>query len=174
MLSWLLIIFVISLSVTLGVFASRFLKCSFHFCIHSSWLTTFSFTLKVLLVNYLWLPWNSIHSSWFGWYTLCCCCFHVGSDKVFIFIIWSMFFRYLLKSIELVSYSYHIFIANISIGKWGQVVMCSFDCLFLTSVYTRAYLCCANSVIGKYSFKRGVCIPVQSAIYPLLFYEYII
>ena len=45
----------------------------------------------------------------------CCFCFHVGVDKVFVFVIRSPCFRYLLKSIEFVSYSYPIFIANISI-----------------------------------------------------------
>ena len=35
-------------SVTLRDFLSRFLKCSFHKCIHSSWLEAFSFALKVL------------------------------------------------------------------------------------------------------------------------------
>ena len=48
MSSWLLIIFMIGLSVTLGEFPSRFLKCSFHFCILSSWLATFGFTLEML------------------------------------------------------------------------------------------------------------------------------
>ena len=43
MLSWLLIIFVIGLSVTLGNFPNTFLKCFFHICIHSSWLAAFSF-----------------------------------------------------------------------------------------------------------------------------------
>ena len=48
MSSWLSIIFVIDLSVTLEENPSRFLKCSFHFCIRSSWLTACSFGIKVL------------------------------------------------------------------------------------------------------------------------------
>ena len=44
--SWLSIIFVIVLSVTLGDFLSRFLKYSFHICICSSWLAAFSFSLE--------------------------------------------------------------------------------------------------------------------------------
>ena len=36
MFNWLLIIFVIGLSMTFGEFPSRFLKCSFHICICSS------------------------------------------------------------------------------------------------------------------------------------------
>ena len=38
----------IGLSVTLEDFPSRLLKYSFHICIYSSWLTAFSFVLKVL------------------------------------------------------------------------------------------------------------------------------
>ena len=51
---------------------------------------------------------------------------------MFIVIIIGLYFRYLLKSIKFVSYSYHIFIANIAIGKWGPVLTCDFVCfLFL-------------------------------------------
>ena len=31
---------------------------------------------------------GTMFGSWFGWYTFCCCCFHVDTDKVFVFIIW--------------------------------------------------------------------------------------
>ena len=48
MYRWLLIIFVIGLSVTLGEFPSRFLKFSFHICI-SLWLEAFSFVLEFAL-----------------------------------------------------------------------------------------------------------------------------
>ena len=65
---------------------------------------------------------GTLFGSWFGWYALCCCCFYVDIDKVFVFFIWSMRFRYLLKSIEFVSYNYRIFITNISVGKWGPVL----------------------------------------------------
>ena len=61
------------------------------------------------------------------WYTICCC-IHEGSDKVFLFIISSMSFSYLQKSIKFVSNSYHIFIAYISIGKLEPVIMYGFDC----------------------------------------------
>ena len=56
----------------------------------------------------------------------------MGSDKVFIVAIWSMLFRYLLKCIEFVSYNYHVFIAYISIGKRGPVIMCGFESFLLT------------------------------------------
>ena len=69
--------------------------------------------------------------SWFGWYAFCCC-FHVSSDNVFIFTIQSISFRYFLKSIKFLSPSYSISSAYISIGKWGPVITCDFDCfLFL-------------------------------------------
>ena len=47
---WLLIILGIGLSVTLGEFPSRFLKCYFHICIYSSGLAAFSFTLEVFFL----------------------------------------------------------------------------------------------------------------------------
>ena len=47
--SW-LFIFMIGLSATLGDFLSRFLKCSFHMCIRSSWLAVFSSTLEVFFL----------------------------------------------------------------------------------------------------------------------------
>ena len=42
---WILIIFVI---VTFGGFLSKFLKCCFHRCIHSSWLVAFSLAFIML------------------------------------------------------------------------------------------------------------------------------
>ena len=46
----LLIIFLVVLSMTLRGFLNRLLKCSFHFCIFSSWLAAFSFALEVLFL----------------------------------------------------------------------------------------------------------------------------
>ena len=74
------------------------------------------FSCYLVFLNCQRLCWNSLSGSWFGWYAFCCC-FHVGIDEVFVFFVWSMCFRYLLKSIKCVSYSYRIFIANISIGE---------------------------------------------------------
>ena len=51
MSSGLPMILVIGSSVTLGDFPSKFLKCCFHGCIHSSWLAAFSFTLAVLFLR---------------------------------------------------------------------------------------------------------------------------
>ena len=57
-----------------------------------------------------------------------CCCFHIGGNQVFIFII-----RYLLKSIKLVSYSYRILVSSISTGERGPVILWSFNNLCLIS-----------------------------------------
>ena len=67
--------------------------------------------------NYLWFLWNSTFDSWFGLF----CNFHVGSDDIFVVVIRSMSFQYLLMYIEFVSHSHCIFITNISIGKWGPL-----------------------------------------------------
>ena len=48
--SWLLIIFLIGLSVTFDDFLGIFLKCSFHMWIRSSWLANFSLVLEVLFL----------------------------------------------------------------------------------------------------------------------------
>ena len=48
MSSWLLIIFLMGISVTLEEFPSRSLKCCFHKCISSSWQAAFSLALEVL------------------------------------------------------------------------------------------------------------------------------
>ena len=77
MSSWLLLIFVIVSSVTLREFSSRFLKCSFHMCIHSSWLTAFSLTLEVLFL--LLTSFTVCHTVWD-------CLF---SNKFLILLVWS-------------------------------------------------------------------------------------
>ena len=73
-----------------------------------------------LIVYYF--PWNLTFRSWFDWNAFNCC-FYMGGNKVFIFIIWNMSFTYLLKSIKLVSYSYHIMISNITIDVWGSIIL---------------------------------------------------
>ena len=57
MSSWLLIIFMIGLSVTLEEFPRRILKCSFPIYIHSLWLAAFSFALEVF---FLLLTFNTV------------------------------------------------------------------------------------------------------------------
>ena len=71
-------------------------------------------------------------------------------------------------------YSYFLFIANISIVNWGQVVSCGFDCFYFISAQTQVCLSYENSVIGRCSFKRGACLRVRRAIYSLLVDEYVI
>ena len=107
--NWLLIIF-----VTFGEFSNRFLKCSFHIYICSSWLAAFDFALEVLFILLtsftvchairdclsftkflILLSWPWIYSIWGFWY--------VNVDEVLIFIIWSKCFGHLLKSIKFVS-----------------------------------------------------------------------
>ena len=77
-------------------------------------------------------PMELMFGSWFGSYAFYCC-FNGGIDGVLVFFIWSMYFRYLRKSIECVSFGFCIFITNISLGKWGAVVACSFDSFYLIS-----------------------------------------
>ena len=48
---WLRMVFVICSSVTFGGFPSKFLKCCFHRCIHSSLLAAFSLALVVLFLQ---------------------------------------------------------------------------------------------------------------------------
>ena len=78
--------------------------------------------------NYYRLPWNSTFGSWLGWYAFSCFC--MGGNKVLLFINQSLSFKCPLKSIKLVTYSYHVSIAYtiIVFTSW------SFICLFLISV----------------------------------------
>ena len=92
-------------------------------------------------------------TSFFGWYALGSC-FYMGSNKVFISVIWSMFFRCLMKSIKLVSYSYCILIAYITKVRTSHIMKLS---LFLISVETQAKFCLDNSLMGRYN-KRGACV----------------
>ena len=165
----------------LGKFPCRFLKRYFPFCILSSSLAAFSFTLKMLFlpltsftvchanrdclssaVFLILLIWPGMYyylSFWCSslWAFLSFCTlafvgflllhkdaffmlshfFLINSDSLRISHLplglvdtlstdasmWAAmkfpYFWYLLKSIEFVSYSYRIFIANISISKWG-------------------------------------------------------
>ena len=59
---------------------------------------------------------------------------HTLCIKVFLFIIWSMSFRCLLKGIKLVSYIHCKMISNITAGEWGLDIWRRFNCLFLISV----------------------------------------
>ena len=81
--SGLLMIFERSSSVTLGDFPSRFLKCCFHWCIHSTWLAAFclalvslfllltSFTVSHALLDYPSSTESLILLIWFWMYSVC-------------------------------------------------------------------------------------------------------
>ena len=82
-----------------------------------------------------------------------------------------MSFRCLLKVIKLVSYSYHIMISNISErgqSYWEVLPVCLLFLCRFRQIFAEII------VIRRYSFKRGVCLTVQSAIYLFLVYKYII
>ena len=51
--------------------------------------------------------------------------------------------------------------------------MCGLGCLCRIPALAQTYLCWDNSVIGRHSFKRGICLTVQSTINPFLIYEYV-
>ena len=88
------------IDLALNIFKFLFLLCFNHFsleyfkflCIGICWISLINsgcfFMLSCFYCNHLWL--NFTFGSWFGWYTLDCC-FYVGRNKVFIYVIfWSM------------------------------------------------------------------------------------
>ena len=88
---------------------------------------------------------GSLFGSWFGWYALCCY-FHVGIDKVFVFISLCMCFRYFLKSIKFVSYSYCVFIYFLVIS-----LLVSENQLYLVVCFY-LYFCIASEVSLLWQF----------------------
>ena len=130
MSSWLLIIFVIGLSVTLGDFPSRFLKCFFHICICSSWQAAFSLVVEMLfllltsfivcytkqdclssiefLISLIW-PWMySICSFWYVLISLLCAFLSESQREPWLSFISSYFLvqHFLSRSIECHSFWY--------------------------------------------------------------------
>ena len=111
---------------------SGFLKC---LRIGISWVSFIKqgfFNVVSFFLNCYWLPWNFAFDSWFGLYVLCCY-FHMGSKKVFIFVIRSISFRCFLKSNKFVSYSWRRLISCITISEWGPVISWGFNFLILIS-----------------------------------------
>ena len=90
--SWPLIIFRIGLFVTLGKLPSRFLKCSFHICIRSSWLASFTFSLWLFFFC-------SIHSLFVIVYLLPSFLFYCFNLEYILFVIFGVYYfsLYLLK-----------------------------------------------------------------------------
>ena len=80
-------------------------------------------------------------------------------------------FWYLLKCIKLVSWCYHIFIANISIVKQELVLVCGFGCLRCIPGKAQTYLCRDDSEIGGHSPERGICLTIQCTINPFFIPE---
>ena len=121
--------------------------------------------------NCYWLSGNSIFCSWFVWYALSLCFFLGG--KTFSYSSFRICFRCLLKSINLVSFNYRIMIANMTVGEWGSDVLWSFNCVTFLQRLRRIF---AEIILWSEDtlFKRGLCLTVQSAIYRLLVYKYII
>ena len=97
---------------------------------------------------YYWL-FNATFGSWFGW----CApdrCFYMGSNKVYIFVIWRMSFRCLLMNIKLVSN----LIIYITIGKRGQVISWCLMCFFFVFFVFFVFLNYLSEGVGVSLLKR--------------------
>ena len=125
MSSWLLMIFVICSSVTLGDFPSRFLKCCFHRYIHSSWLAVFSLALVLLfLLLTSFTVCHAILSStesltlliWFWMYSICSFRYALFSSLCAFLSFWALaLFGFLLLHRDAVFTLSHFFLtANVS------------------------------------------------------------
>ena len=120
---WLLIIFIIDLSVTLGDFLSRFLKCSFHISIHSSGLAAFSLALNVFfllltLFTVCHVIWDCLSSTeslilliWFWMYSICFFC-----NALISFWALTLVGFLLLHRVAIFTLSRFFLIANVSHG----------------------------------------------------------
>ena len=77
-------------------------------------------------------------------------------------------FRYFLKRMKLISYSYCILISNINLANeyTSYPVALFVSSLFLRRPRKDIYQ--DGSVIGRHFLNRGVCLTVQSIIHPLL------
>ena len=90
----------------------------------------------------------------------------------FLYSSFKVCFGCLMKSIEFVSYIYHVFNDYISISKWTKRVVLSVCFLFrrrLWHIFAVTILW-SRDIISK----KGIYLTVQNAIYPLFVYEYII
>ena len=129
-------------------------------------LLSMLFQVISFFFNFYCFQWNFAFGSWFGWNALGCY-FYMGV-KVFIFVIQSMSFRCLVKSIKLFSSSNRIIISNITVGEWvlgiiGVLFLCRLRWIF------------AGIILGpEHTLSRGVSLTAHIVIYPLLVYEYLI
>ena len=146
---WFLIIFVIDLSVSLGEFPIRFLKCSFHMCIRSSCLTAFSFVLEVFL---LFLTWFTVNC------TLCDC---LSSTAFLIWLFWHWIysicsFWYVLISSPCVFLRLCAFALIWYPLLHSDVVFTLFRFFLLTSHRPPMNLCFALGLIGMNSLTASM------------------
>ena len=143
MSSWLLIIFVIILSVTFGEFPSRFLKYSFYMCIHSSCLAAFSLALEVFLLLTSFTVYHAIRD-------------YLSSIKFLILLIWpSMYF--------ICSFDYALIISLCAFFSFWAFTFVGFLLLHrdavltfsrffsLTASVSHGTLCLTLSLVGMHS-----------------------
>ena len=102
---------------------------------------------------------ETLFGSWFGWYELCCGCLNMAGDSVFIFVIWSMYYKCFLKSSKFISYRFSVFIAYISVVKCGSVITSGFDCLLflhkLKALSLLGQFCEVNILLQKRSMPHS-------------------
>ena len=154
----------IGLLVTLGNFPSRYLKCSFHFCIRSSWLVAFSSALEMLFL---------LLTSFTVCHAVQGC---LSSTEFLILLIWP--WMYSICSFWYVSicslYAFLSFWALGSLYYVGIRLSCSFVRLFLTVNDSHGTL--FSSLVGMYSAdiyispeERWICFLLLSYIYGYLY-----
>ena len=78
----------------------------------------------------MWRPWTSPLDTWFNWYALWGS-IQMGDFNVSIFYILSVDFRCVQKSVNFFSNSYYTFIAFISVGSFGPVILYDLTVSFL-------------------------------------------
>ena len=120
MSSWLLIIFVITSSVAFRSFPSKFWKCCYHKCIHSSSLVTFSLALTVLFLL-------------FTLFTICHAILNcLSSTEFLILLIW--FCRY-----SVCSFRYMLVNSFWAFLSFWALILVGFLLLHREAVFTSAY-----------------------------------
>ena len=127
------LIFVIGLSVSLGDFSNRFLKCSFHMCIRSSWLEV----LFLLLTSFAVCHANKdypLRNFYFYW-----------SDLECILSFWYAFIK--------VFWAFLSFLAWHQLGSFYYIGMLFSRCLvfFPIAYVSHGTLCLAPCFVGMHS-----------------------
>ena len=135
----LLKILVIGSCVTFGEFLSKFLKCSFHSCICSSWLVAFSLAFTVLFL---------LLTSFTVCYAILDC---LSSTKSLILLIW--FYMYSLCSFKYMLINSFCFRALVLVGSYLLHLEALFTpaCFFLTANVSHGILGLALCLVGMHS-----------------------